>query len=339
VVIFFAVGELLSRTYNLPDRMNGFPRRLYVATDDPSPAYLLRPGVVTRARGVSVRVNAFGLRGPETSAVPATGVRRVLALGDSATFGEGVPEEDTFPVRLERELQERTRQRWEVLNSGVGGFNTADELHFLRTRGLALRPEAVVVGFNLNDIDHAPVINALGLLSYDREARASTWSPAHVSEFYLVLRWLLIMRGRLITGRPGIDVPFDTGQPFHPTERAVSAMRRHYYAHPNDDRWGTMVDALRGLGETTRQRGIRLVIAIIPDGDQLEGPEPGLVPQQKLLAICADAALDCLDLYPAFVAAGSVGLHHDIMHPNAAGQRVIAHALAERLASEGSGGG
>ena len=71
----------------------------------------------------------------------------------------------------------------------------------------------------------------------------------------------------------------------------------------------------------------------MPDGDQFETPDPSLLPQQKVLAICAEAGLDCLDLYPAFVAAGGVDLHLDIMHPNAAGQRVIAHALADRLLS------
>jgi hypothetical protein len=92
-----------------------------------------------------------------------------------------------------------------------------------------------------------------------------------------------------------------------------------------------MVDALRGFGRVAREHDLRLVVAIIPDGDQLEAPEPAPLPQQKILAICAEAELDCLDLYPAFVAAGATGLHLDIMHPNAAGQIVIAKALADRL--------
>jgi lysophospholipase L1-like esterase len=81
-----------------------------------------------------------------------------------------------------------------------------------------------------------------------------------------------------------------------------------------------------------RARGLRLVIAIIPDGDQIGVADPDLTPQQKLMAICAREQLDCLDLHPEFAAhAGDGPLFLDIMHPNAAGQRLIAAALARRL--------
>jgi len=333
LVVFFAAGEILSRVYHVADRMNGFPRRLYVATEDPSPAYRLRPGVVTSVRGIDVRVNQLGLRGPEVSAVPAPGVHRVLALGDSATFGEGLAEADAFPPQLERELRTLTGERWEVLNAGVQGYNTADELGLLETRGLALAPEAVVVGFNLNDFDYGPVINSQGILTRDRATRAGTWSLANLSEFYLVLRWLAVMRQKAFVAWSTNDVPLEPpGKGFSQFDRVVSVVRKRYYAEPNDDRWQTMVDSLHGLARVAREHGVRLVVAIIPDGDQLEAPEPTTpLPQQKLRAICADAKLDCLDLYPVFVAAGATGLHLDIMHPNAAGQKIIAKALADRL--------
>lgn len=335
VCIFFAAGELLSRVYNLPERVNGFPRQLYVATDDPTVPYVLRPGLVTTVRNVPVRVNALGLRGREVPLIPEAGVHRVLALGDSATFGEGLAEEDSFPVQLERELNARSGERWEVLNAGVQGYNTEGELGFVRTRGLAMRPEAVVVGFNLNDFDYCPVIGPLGVLTRDRGVRVSRWSPANLSEFYLVVRWLLLTRGRFLGPQLGGEAAL-TAKPeqrFGDFDRAVSTIRKRYYATPTDGRWQVLVDSMHGLGEVARTHDVPLVIAIIPDGDQLETAEPSLLPQQKVLAICAEAKLDCLDLYPAFVAAGGVDLHLDIMHPNAAGQRVMAHALADRLLS------
>jgi lysophospholipase L1-like esterase len=333
--IFFAAGELLSRVYHLPERVNGFPRQLYVATDDAEVPYVLRPGLVTTVRSIPVRVNALGLRGREVPLVPEAGVHRVLALGDSTTFGEGLAEEDAFPVQLERELNARGGERWEVLNAGVQGYNTEGELGFLRTRGLAMRPETIVVGFNLNDFDYCPVIGPLGVLTRDRGVRVSRWSPANLSEFYLVIRWLLLTRGRFLGAKLGGEAALTPKpeQRFGDFDRAVSTIRKRYYANPTDDRWQVMVSSLHGLGEVARTNGLPLIIAIIPDGDQLETPDPSLQPQEKVLAICADAELDCLDLYPAFVAAGGTGLHLDIMHPNAAGQRVVAHALADRLRS------
>jgi lysophospholipase L1-like esterase len=331
--IFFAVGELLSRAFNLVDRVNALPRRLFVASDEEHLGYGLRPGLETTVRGIDIRVNRFGLRGPETGERPAPGVHRVLAIGDSATFGEGLAEADAFPSQLERELTARSGERYEVLNSGVQGYNTENELTFLRTRGLALQPEAIVVGFNLNDFDYAPVMGPLGILTRDPGARVSTWSPANISEFYLVLRWLLITRGRFL-GADAATTPNAVrkpGDPFVDLDRYVSAERKNYYAKPNDGRWQTMVDSLHALGAVAREHHLPLVIAIIPDGDQFGDPPPALVPQEKVLAICRDAGLDCIDLYPAFAAAGGSDLYLDIMHPNAAGQTIIARALADRL--------
>jgi len=236
---------------------------------------------------------------------------------------------------LERELVARTRGRWEVLNAGVQGYNTEAELAFLRTRGLALHPESVVVGFNLNDFDWAPVIGPLGILTSDQSARASRWSLANVSELYVALRWLVLTHGRFLGADPTTTASFTPGpgDRFAAFDRGISAYRKRYYARPTDARWPVLVDSLHGLAEVARANRLRLIVAIIPDGDQFEGgAAPPLVPQTKLLAICADAGLDCVDLWSAFAAAGGATLYFDIMHPNADGQRVIARVLADRLA-------
>jgi lysophospholipase L1-like esterase len=335
LAIFFAVGEGASRVFDLVDRLNGFPRRLFVTTDDPHLPYVMRPGMDTSVRGVRVQVNALGMRGPAASREPAPGVHRILALGDSATFGEYLPVDEAFPALLERMLAARTGERFEVLNAGVEGYNTDAELAFLRTRGLALRPETVVVGFNLNDFDHAPVLGPLGILTNDQTARMPSHSLANSSEFYLVLRFVAGRIVRLVHGEPVVQAlpQPGAGQRFSDFDLAVSRLRKQYYREPTDGRWQVMVDALRGLGETTREHHLRLVIAIIPDGDQIGVGEPDLVPQQKLRAICDELGLDCLDLYPTFAAAAHEPLHVDTMHPNATGQRLVARALADHLVS------
>jgi hypothetical protein len=205
--------------------------------------------------------------------------------------------------------------------------------------GLALRPETVVVGFNLNDFDYGPVIGPLGILTRDQNARVSRWSPANLSEFYLALRWLVLTRGHFLGADPATPATFvpTPGERFVAFDRAISAYRKRYYTHPSDGRWQVLVDSLHGLAAVARANRLRLVVAIIPDGDQFEGgAAPPFVPQTKLLAICADAGLDCIDLWSAFAAAGGAELYFDIMHPNAAGQRVIARVLADRLVDRGT---
>lgn len=329
--IFLLTGEVLTRAFNLVDRLNGFSRRLYVVTDDPELTYVHRPGMETRVGGVPVRLNALGLRGPEASRAPAPGVHRVLVLGDSATFGEGLPIEETFPALVERELAARAPGRYEVLNGGVRGYNTAAELAFLRRHGLQLAPRTVIVGFNLNDVDPTPVMGSLGILTLDPAARVATRSLANRSEFYLLLRWLVLAGARAWGGgEPAPGFVVGPGERFSRFDRYLAGLRKRHYTQPGDDRWPTVVHALRGFDETARAHGLRLLVAILPDGDQMGVPDPDLRPQAKLLALCGELHLECLDLYPRFAAAAGE-LHLDTMHPNAAGNRVIARTLADHL--------
>jgi len=336
LAIFFVAGEVLSRAVDLVDRLNHFPRRLFMATDDARLPYVMRPGIETEVRGFHVRLNALGLRGPDVARVPAPGVHRVLALGDSVTFGEGLSVDEAYPALLEAELNRLDPGRWEVVNAGVEGYNTAAELAYLERSGLALGPETVVVGFNLNDFDYAPVLGQLGVLTNDQSQRMPSRSLANHSEFHLVLRWLVRAARARLAGAPAAPAaappPNDA---FLPLDRYVSALRKAYYRQPTDERWGALEASLRGLGALARARGLRLVIAIVPDGDQIGVEHPDLTPQEKLLAICARERLECVDLHPAFAAqAGAAPLFLDIMHPNAAGQRLIARALAERLLAD-----
>jgi hypothetical protein len=335
LVVFCVLGEILARSFDLVDRLNAFPRGLYVATDDEKLPYLLRPGVDAEARGVRVVTNEHGMRGPEVATEPAPGTHRVLVLGDSVAFGFRLEESDTFPRLLETELRERTGRPFEVLNAGVEGYNTENELALLERTGLAFAPETVVVAFNLNDYDYGPVMGPMGVMTLDRSQRVSSWSIANLSEFYLLLRWLGALGWQRFFGpEPPPPPPADPSSPFDAFDRYVSALRKQYWAEPGDERWATMVESLRGMGTLAREQGIRLLVAILPDGDQVGVANPDLTPQRKLSEICAAEKLECLDLRPAFVAAAGDGpLFLDIMHPNARGHRLVANALADALAA------
>jgi lysophospholipase L1-like esterase len=334
VAVFWTLGEIVTRTFDLVDRLNGFPRKLFTATDEPDLGYRLRPGVDTEARGVHVVTNALGLRGPEVARVPAPGTNRVLVLGDSVAFGFRLEQGETFSVLLEHELEQRDGGSWEVLNGGVEGYNTVNELAYLRSSLLDLEPRTIVLVFNLNDFDYGPVMGPLGVLTLDQSQRVQSDSLALRSEFLLLLRWLIATQGRVWLGQgpaaTATPAPGDTS-PFNPFDRFVSALRKRYYAQPDDERWQRMVDALHDMAAICRARGIRLVVAIVPDGDQVGVASPDLTPQKKLADVCRALALDCIDLQPSFAADPHPLLYLDIMHPNADGQRIMARDVARHL--------
>ncbi|MFQ5473873.1 MAG: SGNH/GDSL hydrolase family protein, partial [Dehalococcoidia bacterium] len=74
------------------------------------------------------RMNEHGLRGPSITVEKPPNTFRVLCLGDSFTFGEGVRQHDTYPTRLQALLSQAMPDKTvEVLNAGVRGYGTRHE--------------------------------------------------------------------------------------------------------------------------------------------------------------------------------------------------------------------
>ena len=90
-----------------------------------------------------VRSNGQGFRGPELERTKRR--RRIVALGDSFTYGWGVDGEQTWPAVLERLLR-AGGEEVEVANLGQGGV-TSDEYARVAERALpVLKPDLVIVG-------------------------------------------------------------------------------------------------------------------------------------------------------------------------------------------------
>lgn len=89
-----------------------------------------------------LRINSTGQRGGELPE-RAPGERRLLFLGDSFTMGTQVREEATFAAQADSLLPEQVR----VINCGVDGYNTYQELAYYRYFGRPLEPDIVVLCF------------------------------------------------------------------------------------------------------------------------------------------------------------------------------------------------
>ncbi|MCA8957300.1 MAG: hypothetical protein KDC87_14590 [Planctomycetes bacterium] len=117
---------------------------------DPEVAFTLRPGFDEVVGGNRYRVNELGLRGGPVAVPKPAGHKRVLVLGDSYAFGFGVAEKDTLAAQLQRALAAPHREV-EVLNAGVPGYHTGQELQVLVRNGSKLAPDLVVLVYYAND--------------------------------------------------------------------------------------------------------------------------------------------------------------------------------------------
>ncbi len=117
----------------------------------PDLEYELTPGAAGSWGKRSIEINRHGFRDREYSLEKAPDIRRILVVGDSITFGYGLRPEQRFPEQLEARFRD-AGAKVEVLNLGVGGYDTLDEVAFLEQVGLDFGPDLVVVGFCINDL-------------------------------------------------------------------------------------------------------------------------------------------------------------------------------------------
>lgn len=88
---------------------------------------------------IEYRINSKGLRDDETNYEKPEGTFRIVVIGDSNTFGYGVPIEKHFTSLLEGYFKDV-----EVINMGVNAYGVDQELIFLRSEGFRYKPDLVL---------------------------------------------------------------------------------------------------------------------------------------------------------------------------------------------------
>lgn len=152
ILLCFAVGEVTMRAFDL-DRQLAYEV-------DPKLYWTMRANQVGfmwmgsggTLRSPDARINALGLRGPDTTPGHADRVR-ILTLGDSYTFGSGVRDEETFSAVLEGKLG---ASRVEVVNGGAPGYGIFQMQRLLQRLMPMLHPDVVVVTIPTGDITRQP---------------------------------------------------------------------------------------------------------------------------------------------------------------------------------------
>jgi hypothetical protein len=127
----------------------------------PRIVYELRAGLQVVYEGGRVTTNSHGFRGPELQPSKPAGSFRIVGLGDSYMFGQGVSDGETYMAQLTESLRASSRARaWEVINTAVPGYNTVMEVATLQEKGLHWQPDLIVLEVVGNDFDLPNFIRA-----------------------------------------------------------------------------------------------------------------------------------------------------------------------------------
>jgi lysophospholipase L1-like esterase len=318
-----AVPEIAMRVLDVSPRpLAPLELKSYRLSGDPVLRYEYRPGLRAGdahfdALHAGFTTNAHGFRDVELPLEKPAGEVRILALGDSTTAGNGVPElEHTWPKRLERRFAEAGHEERRVLNLGVGGYQPLQEARLLELRGLAFEPDLVLVLLSLNDLDWEA---DGGIGEMLEQARAGD-APAPSDPFALLTRvsrlaFVVAHRARAL----GLELPLPEAARHVAPVRALGS---------------PLAEGLTLLARLQRERGVKVVVALLPAfSEPFERYAHAALHERMRASAARLPTLTWIDLLDDFRATGvdARALSVDGLHPNGAGTAVLAEILHRHL--------
>lgn len=258
-----------------------------------------------------VRINSAGFHDREHAVNKPPGTVRIAVLGDSYAEAMQVPSTESFWAIAEQRLQHcpgMKNQKAEILNFGVSGYGTSQELITLRSRVWDYSPDIVLLAFAGSDVpsNFRPLINdplrpyfvyRAGQLVLDRSSldarEASRLYQLRDSTMGRGLDWLTrhVRTLQLLTSlRRAILTPAQTSMVYK--ELGLEGM---VYLEPVDENWKEAWRVSEGLitqmHKEVKERSARFYVVTLSSAGQV-------TPDARTYARVLDAAgLDDL-FYP-----------------------------------------
>jgi len=259
--------------------------------------------------------NRYGLRERPVPLEKPAGRYRIAVLGDSITYGPGIPAEARYTRQLEQELARRAPpdRRFEVLSFGVPGADTGRELQVARDLVLRFEPDFLLLQWYVND----PMLNDdTGLASGRSLVPPGLARPLrrYSAAFYLVeLGW-----GRL--------------QQALGLRRGFAAYMRQRFGDASAEDWSAAAASLSAFASLCRERALDCGMVLFP---QLAGDGAALgFLHDRVLAVCERVGLPCVDLRDVLLGAGEpreLWVNRFDAHPGPRAHALAAEALAREL--------
>lgn len=301
------------------------PRRHFrpgIYREDPELGWTLLPGYrgahMEHDAAVPTTTNQEGFRGPEWDPARAGAALRVLALGDSCTFGRGVEDGDTWPAQLEARLRARglDAAAW---NAGVMGYDTVAEARLLRRLGPRVRPQVVVVMWLPNDATEP----------WEEARRASQVIDGQlVNDLEKYLEWKGKIEHRGLH-RSALYRFVNT------RAKLLRAARFDWSGQVGPEQLAPCLEALGDIARQCRELSARPVLVTLPRQEEVEDPDSSIEHHARVVEAARALGFQALDLAAAWRPGGKVDgrwLADDTVHLTAAGYRDVAEALVELVA-------
>lgn len=286
--------------------------------------------------------NSAGFRDVERRRARDPGTRRILLLGDSVAAGVGIRNIDDL---ISRQMERALGPGHEVLNFGTPGYCTFGEVELLAERGLAYRPDHVVLLFVEND--YVPGNLLFARYTYEHPP-GTEYLFLHSALFrWASLRWDWFGFGAAAAASAAVRDAAGDDQ----NTMALARLDYGRFQASVGASQSTVTAALTRLRDLAEREGFGVTIAIWPrfaSSLVLEGDHESIGEEILAVKVARDLGFEVVmlsgafraDLARAFAGQGAsvnaLDLYtlsrDDPMHPNENGAAVAGRALAAVLA-------
>lgn len=351
-LVFLGAAEIVAWQFNPPARP-GLPADMFQVA--PGNVWTMTPnfrGVMdNRVDYVNVAANADSSGARVVPAVPAEAPLRLLVIGDSQTFGHGLSDQDSWPNRLQEELNRRDR-KVKVSNLAVPAINIDQYLARVRLLAPTLSPsDTVLIGMSWNDLITPPSDeDSNRLVAGHLVAAKVADSDANIKTRVRIYDFTGIMVPRFQSLKTFLDTMSQNSAliaTLYPRAKAI------YYRLRNHSPVGELVKAgvpeanflmMRQISELIAPSGARLVVALLPERIFFEdgafavysvgGRDFPTQDYQAALALplCQASGITCLNAFPLLHDHHREGVVFPVDgHFNARGAALIGPWLAGEL--------
>ncbi|TVZ37910.1 lysophospholipase L1-like esterase [Alteromonadaceae bacterium 2753L.S.0a.02] len=156
VIFALMICEVLVRTFKLAPEIVYIEKWRVRLSDNPKIGYEPIPNLDSSGQSAQYysyigRSNNMGYRDYNHPLAKTPGSKRIVILGDSVTAGLWIKgDKNIFSVVMEQELN-TWGVKSDVMNFGVSGYNTSQEVETLKSKALAFKPDLVILAYCLND--------------------------------------------------------------------------------------------------------------------------------------------------------------------------------------------
>ncbi len=273
-----------------------------------------------------VETNSFGFRDREWRMVKPAGQIRIMCLGDSLTFGNGMRVEDSYPKVLERKLKE-ANPNVEVLSAAVSGWATYNEVDFFVAEGIRLKPDIAVVGFFPNDFRVRPRTYDVVLNDEGRWEMRPLWLRWLPYKFIFLMKrsaTVVYLRNRIASVRRGKN-------------DFVTQLLENKIDLNQDDSVRATLDDLRQMKKVCDEKKIKMVLASIPPVNSFWFPKGSFRYNELLKKFCESNGIVFVDLadgFWGFKDTNKLYLYPWDNHLSSKGHELVARRLDELIITQ-----